>query len=298
MSSLVAYKETGELLFDTNLICYGLVKSGYMAYIQSWTRRELRSSGLDPNDGNNWTPIGIYGDPSFTDTLHGFTVWNWISPVAFITGPGCLNGTTINADGSMTFLYSNAGTGTKFFCFDLMADNMPYSASLKTYNTSQRITFNSLQPPMNVVAAVQAPGPGAVDQFGRYTVLYSGGYTQKEPELGAASPYRRKRATSRVNIPLTAGVEYAAYLPWSRSVTFNDMYTFNGFDSPAQYGGQEGAYGYYGGISFMFGASAGTTNAALFTAGYSAPISFSNLPTDRYPIALVVNTAGLIFPYN
>jgi len=298
MSNLTAYKDTGEILFDTNLISYGLVKSGYLAYSQSWSRRELRSAGLDPDQGTNWTPVVIYSDSSFTDALYGFTVYNWISPISFIVGPGCLNGTVINADGSMTFLYSNAGTGTKFYCFDLMADSLAGSTFLKTWDTTGRITFNSLQPPLNIVAAIQAPGPGTVDQYGRPVTTYAGGYTQKEAELGPASPYRRKRATSRVNIPLTAGVEYAAFLPWSRSVAFNDLYSFNGTDNSAQYGGQEGAYGYVGGISFMFGPSAGTTNAQLFTAGYSVPISFSNLPTDRYPVALVIATTDLVFPYN
>lgn len=298
MAQLVVWKDTSEQLFDTNLISYGMIKSGYMTYIQSWTRREYLQNNQDPNWGGNWSPVGIYGDPSYTDTLHGFTVHNWISPIAFIVGAGCLNGTVINGDGSMTFLYSNASTATKFYCFDLMADNIPGSPYLKTWTNAGRITFNSLQPPLNVVAQVQAPGPGSTDQFGRYVTTYAGGYSQKEAELGPASPYRRKRATSRVDIALSAGVEYAAYLPWSRSCTFNDLYNFNGFGGFSQYGAQEGAYGRVGGISFMFGASAGTTNAAPSVAGYSAPFSLQNLPTDRYPVALVVATSNLVFPYN
>jgi hypothetical protein len=297
MSNLLVYKDTGELLFDTNLISYGLIKSGYMVYLESWIRREYLNNNQDPNNGANWSPVQVKYDPTYTDTLHGFTVWGWISPICFITGPGCLNGTRINGDGSMTFLYSNAGTSTKFFCFDLMADNLGGSTFLKTWDTTGRITFNSLQPPLNVVAAYQAPGPGSVDQFGRYKETYAGGYTQSEPELGPASPWRRKRATSRVDIGLSA-VEYAVYLPWSRSVIFNDFNDFNGFFNASQYGGQEGAYGRFGGISFLFGASAGTTSGGLNTSGYSAGISFSNLPTDRYPVALIIHTDNLIFPYN
>lgn len=297
MSNLTAYKDTGEILFDTNLISYGLIKSGYMVYLESWIRREYLQNNEDPNNGNNWSPVQIHYDPTHTDTLHGFTVWGWISPICFITGPGCLNGTRINGDGSMTFLYSNAGTSTKFYCFDLMADNLSGSTFLKTWDTAGRITFNSLQPPLNVITSYQAPGPGAVDQYGRPKTTYAGGYTQSEPELGPASPWRRKRATSRVDIALSA-VEYAVYLPWSRSVTFNDFNNFNGFFNASQYGGQEGAYGRFGGISFLFGASAGTNNATINSSGYSAGISFSNLPTDRYPVALVIHTDNLIFPYN
>ena len=298
MSNLLAYKDNGEVLFDTNLICYGLIKSGYMIYLESWTRREYLQNNQDPGNGANWSAVQIHNDPTHTDPLYGFTVYGWISPICFIVGPGCLNGTRINGDGSMTFLYSNATTATKFYCFDLMADNLAGSTFLKTWDTTGRITFNSLQPPLNVVLAYQAPTPGATDQFGRYTTTYVTGYSQKEPELGPASPYRRKRATSRVDIALTAGLEYAVYLPWSRTVTFNDFYTFNGFDNNGQYGAQEGAYGRVGGISFMFGASAGTNHATLFSAGYSAPFSVSNLPVDRYPVALVIRTSNLIFPYN
>lgn len=298
MSQLVVWKDTSEQLFDTNLISYGMIKSGYMTYIQSWSRREYLRNNENPDYGVNWSPVVIYNNPTYTDTLHGFTVYNWISPIVFIVGAGCLNGTVINGDGSMTFLYSNASTSTKFYCFDLMADNIPGSPYLKTWTDAGRITFNSLQPPLNVVAQVQAPGPGRVDQFGRYVTAYANGYSQKEPELGPASPYRKARATSRVDIALTAGVEYAAYLPWSRGCGFNDLYTFNGYDNFAQYGAQEGAYGRVGGISFMFGASAGTTNGTPSVAGYSYPFSLLNLPTDRYPVALVISTSNLFFPYN
>lgn len=299
MSQLRAYKDNGAIMFDTNLICYGLIRSGYMGYIQSWTRREYRQNNQDPNWGVNWTPVGVYADPSFTDQLHGFTVWNAISPIVFIVGPGCLNGSQNNADGSITFFYSNASTSTKFFCFDLMGDFFGGSPYLKTYDQGGRITFNSLQPPLNIVGAFQAPGPpGTTDQFGRWQNTYNGGRFEVVPPSGPASPYRRKKAICTYDVNFGNGVEYAAFLPWSRSCTFNDLNNFNGIYDFSQYGAQEGAYGRVGGFSFMFGASAGTTNAKPNNAGYSSPFSIQNLPTDRYPQALLIITNNLPFPFN
>lgn len=297
MAQLRAYRDNGVILFDTNLISYGLIKSGYLSYSQSWTRRELRSVNLDPNDGTNYTPVQILIDQTYTDGLWSFTVYNATSPIVFITGSGTLNGTSISGSAT-TFLYSNATSSTKFYCFDLMADNIAGSPYLKTYDPTGRITFNSLQPPLNIVSSVQAPVPGPLDRFGRYTTTYVNGYNTKQAELGGASPYRRPRAYSNVDITLTPSIEYAVNLPFSRSCTINDLFTFNGFDSSSQYGMQEGAYGRVGGISFMFGPSAGTAYSLLNTSGQALPCSFINIPTDRYPTALLINTANYPFPFN
>lgn len=297
MTQLRAYKDTGVILFDTNLISYGLVKSGYLQYSQSWTRRELRSQNLDPSNGENYFPVVVTFDPTFTDGLWSFTVLNTQSPIAFITGSGTLNGTSISGN-SITFYYSNASAATKFYCFDLMGDNIAGSPYLKTYDATGKLTFNSLQPALNVIGAVGAPGPGPLDNFGRYTTCYASGYNVRQPELGPASPYRRPRVNSYCDIALTPGTEYAVNLPFSRSCTINDLFDFNGFSNSAQYGMQEGAYGRVGGMTFMFGASAGTAHSPLNVSGQSLPCSFINIPTDRYPQALVIATATYPFPFN
>lgn len=297
MAQLRAYRDNGVILFDTNLISYGLIKSGYLQYSQSWTRRELSSVNLDPNNGANYTPVQILNNSTYTDGLWAFTVYDSVSPIIFITGPGTLNGTNVSGN-AKTFLYSNATNSTKFYCFDLMSNNIAGSPYLKTYDTTGRITFNSLQPPINIIGAVQAPAPGALDMFGRYTTTYVNGYNTKQSELGPASPYRRPRAYSTVDIALSPGLEYAVNLPFSRSCTINDLFSFNGIDSSTQYGMQEGAYGRVGGISFMFGPSAGTSQSPLNTSGQALPCSFINIPTDRYPIALLINTASYPFPFN
>lgn len=297
MANLQAYKDTGELLFDTNLISYGLVKSGYLTYIESWTRKTLRSSQLDPNDGGNWTKTVATPGTDFADQVYGFTVYNTISPIVFITGSGTLAGTAFSGN-AITFYYANAPANTKFYCFDLMADNMAGSTYLKTYDTTGRITFNSLQPPLNVVAAIQAPPyVGAQDaQYPQlHSVAYVGGYYYQQQ---AAVLRDKPQLTYKVDIPLVSGVEYAAYLPWSRGCKIWDTWSTN-LRPCYQYDGVEGCGGYVGGIRFMFGPSAGTPEAyPTVGPGIPMPPPFYQVAIDRYPVALVIKTANLPFPFN
>ncbi|MGF6127277.1 hypothetical protein QF019_002486 [Pseudomonas frederiksbergensis] len=264
-----------------------------MAYINSWTRKFLRSAQLDPNDGASWTTTTATSGTGSADSMYGFTVTNALSPIVFIVGSGCLQGTSISGS-SMTFYYACADASTKFYCFDLMADNISGTTFLKTYNTDGRITFNSLQVPLNVEGVVQAPGPGALDPNGRYKTTYVGGSNrQRQTAQGATVA----KVDSFIDIALSAGVEFAAFLPWSRSCRINDLYSGNVFPF-TQYGGAEGAYGRVGGVSFMFGAAGGTTQSNPSVAGQSVPYSFENIPTDRYPSALIIRSTNLPFPFN
>lgn len=298
MANLTVYKDTGELLFDTNLISYGLISSGYMVYFNSWTRKTLKTGNIDPTWGGNWNPTVAVATPNFADQIHGFTVYNAISPVAFIVGSGVLAGTQVSGNAT-TFFYSCASPSTKFYCFDLMADNIGGGGFLKTWTNAGRITFNSLQPPLNVVGQVQAPGPPAPAVSGHYLSCYAGGGNRQRQASGnSGGIVYVGQADSYYDVALGA-TEYAAFLPWSRSCTINDLYpSVGGFDNFAVYAGAEGAYGRYGGMTFMFGASAGTTTSRPSVAGYNSPISYDNIPTDRYPIALLIDTAQYPFPYN
>ncbi|MGE8098133.1 hypothetical protein [Pseudomonas fluorescens] len=296
MANLQAYKENGQILFDTDLICYGLVKSGYMTYQQMWSRRGLRSAQLDPTDGANWTPVRVVTAPLRGDTLHGFTIYNARSPVVFIVGSGCVNGSERSGD-AVTFFYSNASTSTKFYCFDLMSDSFPGGPFLKTYAQNGMITFNSLQPPLNVIAASTPPPPDPRSQGGRKYLTYLGGRTERR-QLTLPPDYPYAQADCIFDVALSAGVEYAAYLPWSRGA---GLWDFNsGYEgASAAYAVLEGAYGRVGGISFMFGASAGTTESRPYAGGgVPAGISYDSIPTDRYPTALIITTANLPFPFN
>lgn len=301
MSGLNVYKETGEILFDTNLICYGLVKSGYMSWLQSWSRRTLRSANLDPSNGANYTPAIIYSPGTEEqgqrcDQIYGFTVYNPISPIVFITGSGTLAGSAVTSN-SITFYYANATTSTRFYCFDLMADTLAGSTFLKTWDTTGRITFNSLQPPLNVVAAFQPPAPGSLlAPNGRNYLAYEGGRMQVREYISSDGRFGPKHDCI-YDVALTSGVEYAAYLPWARTANIISTEESNQFTSSPQYNVSEGAYGRIGGISFMFGAAAGTNWAYSQSTNY-VPATYSNIPVDRYPVALVIRTDNLIFPYN
>ncbi|MBC3375811.1 hypothetical protein HU762_17815 [Pseudomonas sp. SWRI92] len=293
MPQLKVWKDSGELLFDTSLISYGLVKSGNMVFQTYWTRKTLRSAQLDPNDGANWTTSVATTNPQ-ADPLHGFTVSNAVSPIVFIVGSGCLQGTA-RTGSTLTFYYANASTSTKFYCFDLMQDNIAGSPYLKTYTDAGVITFNSLQPPLNVVAAIQAPVPGPLDSRNRYTTVYVGGSNSVRSSASASSV---ARVDSKVDIAIGSGVEYAAYLPWSRSCAVWDYLANENIDLTFLYTGAEGAYGRVGGISFLMGAAAATTQQEPLPTSMDRGARYSNLPTDRYPVALVIQTSNLPFPYN
>jgi len=297
MTQLIVTKDTGELLFDTSKICYGLVKSGYFAYISSWSRRTLISAQLDKNNGANWTASDeiVTADGSW-DPMYGFTLANFKSPIVFITGPGCLTG-TITSGSNITFIYANTDTSTKYYCFDLMADNIAGSPYLKTYNTSGVITFNSLQVPLNVIGALQPPAPSADVGSGNRGWAYSGG-TNRMRQLWLASVNGRQRyprAECIYTYALSAGVEYAAYLPWSRSAGLVIGIDISGSNTSSS-GVSEGVYGGVGGVTFQMGSAGGTTfdSQVVQQNGFT----WFNVPIDRYPTALYITTANLPFPFN
>lgn len=301
MAQLRVFREDGYPLFDTNLITYGLVKSGYMTFQQYWTRKALRSAQLDPNNGANWTQSTVVSTPDASDGLWGFTVTNAKSPVVFITGTGTLNGSAVSGN-SITFYYSNASTSTKFYCFDLMGDNIAGSPYLKTYTPDRVLTFNSLQPAMNIYTAIQAPNPDPrIDSFGRYLLPYLGGQGRVRQIYGTGpgNYSYTPQFDLYVDIPIGSGSEeYAAYLNFSRSAGIWDGSPASGSIPLFNYSLVEGAYGRVGGISFMFGASAATTQATPPSNQASAGVTVSQLPVDRFPIALVIKTASYPFPYN
>ena len=294
MSNLIVKKASGEILFDTDKITYGLVKSGNMQTIQSWSRMTLKSVQLDPTNGANWNRSTIVTPPA-GDVLCGFTVDNARSPIVFIHGSGCLSG-TIKSGSSLTFLYSNASTSTRFYCFDLMSDIVQGSPYLKTYRESDGvITFNSLQPPLNIVSAISAPPPSPIYQAPNWRGwTYAGGrleVRQQQAVVGGILYERQKDCI--FDYPLSAGVLYATYLPWARGASLVDVWSTD----QESYAVIEGAYGRVGGISFIFGASAGTATSRP-PVGPTSPSGYADVPTDRYPIALSIDATNLPFPFN
>lgn len=300
MPQLAVKKSDGTLLFDTSRITYGLVKSGYMAIIETWTRRQLKRGNVDPNWGGNWTESTVSQSVAFADVIYGFTVTGAKSPIVFLTGPGCLQGTKIIGD-SMIFLYANASTSTKFYCFDLMQDVFPGGGYLKAKFSDASVSFNSLQPPLNIVATVQAPPPTGT-QATTYPIPtasrpYAGAVLTVEQRQTAPN-YQVNILTAKVTMNLRAGIEYAAYLPWTRGCQIW-VYGNNESWTTYRYGGSEGAYGIVGGMQFMFGPAGGTPqDMPMVVAGTPMPPNFSQVAADRLPTALVVETASLPFPFN
>lgn len=288
MTTLVVRKDTGELLFDTSKICYGLVKSAFLVAGEVWQRKVLRSVTNDPDQGGSYMDSTRVGDQMFS-----IAVPNSKSPIVFLVGKGCLQGTSVSGT-TLTFHYSAASAATKAYVFDLMADNIAGSPYLKTYTDQGILTFNSLQPPVNVVAAIQAPAPGPLDAWGRRILPYAGGNWQFIRAQTAAVDFQ---AHFVLDIALTAGVEYAVFLPWSRGAAGYMSQNLTGVNAKVV-SFSEGAYGSAGGISFIFAPAGSTTSIDLSGINYSIPGSVANLPVDRFPQALVVTTANLPFPYN
>lgn len=302
MAELIVRKQNGEILFDTSKITYGLMKSGYMSVIENWTRRAFKGGNVDPNNGKNWTASTVTQSLRFSDVIYGFTVINAVSPIVFIVGSGCLQGTKLSG-GAMTFLYTNASVNTKFYCFDLMRDIFPGGGYLKAKGADSVMSFNSLQPPLNIIRAIQAPPPIGTQATGYPIPFSSRPYENailKVEQRNISPVFLSNILTAKVTINIKVGIEYAACLPWSRGC---QIWTHGSDEEvwPAyRYGGSEGCGGGLGGIQFMFGPAGGTPeeNPMVGGPGVAMPPNFSQVATDRLPTALVIETANLPFPFN
>ncbi|PBP54450.1 hypothetical protein CCL10_14520 [Pseudomonas syringae] len=285
---LIFRRPNGSLVFNSDYVAYGLVKSAYLSADETWPRKYLRGSNVDPNDPNSYQDSFRAGDQMFSVTVNDAQ-----SPMCFLTGKGTLQGSYRNGD-TMKFFFSGADSNTKVYVFDLMRDTAGSPPFFKTRNASGKITFNSLQTPLNIAYSIQAPQPSATDRYGKYPSPYNGGSWQS---IRAQTANFDPVAHFVVDVSLPAG-EYAAYLNFARNclgVWGSPLTNVNG-----QYVGMsEGAYGRSGGISFMFGPAGATTDITVgSTSAYTLPGSVDQLPLDRMPTALVVNTAVLPFPFN
>ncbi|WP_426248361.1 hypothetical protein [Pseudomonas sp. TWR3-1-1] len=285
MAKLIVKKEDGSLLFDTDKISYGLIKSGHLAYAGNWNRYVCTSKAClkDPSWGGNWSGRD-YGDQIFS-----FSVVGAKSPIVFITGGGCLAGTQVVGDVKTFFYGGTASVATKFYCFDLMREGGEGPA-LRTYRDDRTLTFNSRQVPLNVFQAVMAPARG--NEYSNYYIrgfyytTYQGGYNRQVGE----------KVTSSVDVPILGAGEVAAFLPWSRSCSADIE---DGFSYRMAL--TEGAFGGMGKITFQFAIASETTFGEIMPTSTPANPSvpyFRNIPVDRYPTALVIRTEGLPFPFS
>lgn len=286
-AGLIARNTSNQLLFDTRNISYGLVKSGNLTYVENWRQLRLRGINVDPNIGSSWVEAGIPGEDQF-----GFILDNPVSPIVFIVGKGVATGVKVINATSKQYLFACSSPDTKYYCFDLMKEDSLSGPGLITRNTSNQVTFNSRQPALNVVAAIQAPTYGVLDRFGRPVTTYINGRIER---IRYAVP-QCAQVHCVVDIPLDSGYEYAAFLPWNRACGIIDTDIYGPGTSSSIYGVSEGAYGRVGGISFIFGTE-GYTTQDHWTRTRQTEISYYELPADRFPVALVIKTENLPFPF-
>ena len=288
-AGLKVYKEDGSLLFDTEKITYGLLKSGYLSFQLNWPRLEHRSAQLPPNEGSS------YAESSIVDAIHGFSVTGVIAPIVFITGPGISCGSSKSGD-TTTFYFIGASPSTKFYYFDTMRNTLN-GAGLKCYDESGALTFNSLQYPLNIVDTISAPAPPTptvVNGIKLYSVPFAGA-TKTATRFINSGPYY---CVATVFIAVGTG-EFAASTTFSRSLGQGAMENMPSPGSPFparsnMQANMDGAYGADGGIYFMACDAARTTMLLSNTAS----TAYFDIPTDRYPQALVIKTDNLPFPFN
>ncbi|WP_312151943.1 hypothetical protein [Pseudomonas sp.] len=288
-AGLKVYKEDGSLLFDTEKITYGLLKSGNLAFLLNWPRLDYRSANLPPNEGSS------YSESSVVDAIHGFSVDGAVAPIVFIVGSGISCGSSKSGN-TTTFYYIGASPSTKFYYFDTMRNTLN-GAGLKCYSDDGTLTFNSLQYPLNIVDTIRAPAPPApvvANGVANYSVPFAGATRLATRFINSGVYY----CVSRVFIPVGSG-EFATATTFSRSFGQGRMDNMSaGGTFPArgnQQAQMDGAYGADGGIYFM------SCDAARTTMYWGAPVTYNyyyGIPTDRYPEALVIRTDNLPFPFN
>lgn len=278
-AGLKVFKEDGSLLFDTEKIAYGLLKSGYLSLQVSWPRLYMRSAELNPTDPSSWAE-----NSGQSDRILGFSVTGAVAPIVFIAGDGSTCGSSRSGNVT-TFYYTGATTSTKFYYFDTMRNDLS-GAGLKCFREDGELTFNSLQYPLNIVATVQPPNPGAViapgSQYRR--TPYLGGTVTNGALIAGSAP----NVVARVTVPIGAG-EYAASIPFTRSCGLWGDQGYYPYTSTVQ----EGAGGVTGGVRFMFCVATRTTE---YIGGATWNLYF-NIPSVK-PTALVIRTDDLPFPFN
>lgn len=281
---LEAYKEDGSLLFQTENITYGLLKSGPMRYDQSWTKYTA-GRGTDPNDPSSYRPQATAGSPIMSISVAGA-----IAPVCFVAGQHQNAGSTKVGD-ITTFYFSNAYEGTKVYVFDIMRD-LGGRTGLQCFDSSGRLSYTTDMQPLNILDVLTPPDQPA-------PIIFNGRPNYNNAYIGSTktviSHYRNYNEElvrggwliDSAFVPSSVSGELAARLTFSRVCDLSWQISFTV--------GQEGCTaGDIGGVRFFFGITA-------FSFDVSAPGSetgtWIDIPTDRKPQALVIRTSDYPYPF-
>lgn len=283
-TGFMSFKQDGNVLYDTSKISYGLLKSGYLSLQTSWPRLRFRSIQLDPNDPASWE------EGNDLEPVLGFSVSGAVAPIVFIAGSGSPCGSSTSG-GVTTFYFISANTSTKYYYFDTMRDAGPITG-MKCYREDGVLTFNSSQRPLNIVGTVSPPPPADIWIPGTsYRPMpYKGGLKSN----GSVYPGGPNTLIVRVTVPFGVAEEYAAYVNFTRSIGNGPQDSMTAYLAAMQ----EGAYGLVGSIGFMFCTAARTTLLPQQRAPTQSYNGFFDIPTDRYPSALVIRTSEYPFPFN
>ncbi|MCO7515688.1 hypothetical protein NJF44_10805 [Pseudomonas guariconensis] len=285
------FKENGSLLFDTEKITYGLLKSGYMSLVTTWPRLSYKSANLPPNEGSSYDESST---PGGMDLIHGFSVTGAIAPIVFINGPGISCGSSRSGN-TTTFYYIAASTDTKYYYFDTMRGTLS-GAGLKCYGEDGTLTFNSLQVPLDVDYSYTCPLPPAKNPLGYYDRVFAGG-TLAAKRFASNTNYPAYM-TCTLFVPIASG-EFAVSTSFSRSF---GQWPFDNFSPsgsfPARSNQQAHMDGCYGGSGGIYWLSCDAARTTMYWGAVSAYQSYFDIPTDKLPQALVIRTNNLPFPFN
>lgn len=276
-----AFKEDGTLLFDIDRISYGLLKSGYLDLVDRWGRYTLRSLNLPPNEE------GSYSYTRLIDPICGITVTGAVSPIVFLVGDGKPCGESVSGN-VRTLYFKGCRPNTKAYIFDLMRD-VGERTGMECYDAAGRISFTTGMPPLNIIAAVDPPPINAPAYPGsdlRFTP-YSGGGNEASGREWASTDYPQPKGA--VFVPVASG-ELAAYLTFSRICMLAEGYTLG---EGASVSANEGCGGASGGVRFFFSPAV----AAISQHSGARDTTWSDIPTDRQPQALVIRATDYPFPF-
>ena len=277
-SRLITRRPDGSVIVDSDQICLGLVKSGYMQPMGQWQRTRRQAA-----NNQNYIPL-VDG----YDSLYGFTV-KAIAPIVFISGRAALAASFRDGD-MVTFYYGAASSSTKYYVYDLMSDRGP-GAKLRMWRDDRTPTFDSEQLPLNIYTSITPPGPSAQSaQHGGFGYAYAGGNITAEGRGGLYTT-----AFSSWSTALPEG-QYAVNLPWRRGCFHCERDAWR-----MSFAATEGVYSSGRNIVFFFSTAPGTPVNDYYQTSFplnTPTTTFFNIPTARIPKATVIEVSKIPFPFD
>lgn len=281
MARLITRSEDGKIIIDSNYICMGLIKTGYMQSLGSWQRYRRESA-----NSSNMIPYSQF------DPVHGFTV-RATAPLVFVSGRSVFHRAERVGE-NITFYFGASSTTARYFVFDLMSERQQ-AAKLLLRNRDGVVTFDSLQLPLNVLGTVIPPLPQYQNsQLQGFGVPYAGGSSS----FTGSGNFTTAFCTWTTNPVGGIGKDLAANIPWNRGA--NNTWNVN---YETAFSSIEGVYGNGSSISFMFMTEAGGNFNNFARAPFPQNLviglpAFMYVPVDRRPEASFIDVTNLPFPYD